>query len=62
MSTTPTPRNRLAPLPIRVLAGILVALVIVAGAPLALAAAVQAGFAAALLLALALFALYRLLA
>jgi hypothetical protein len=61
MNTTPTPRTRLAPLPIRVLAGILVALIIVAGAPMALAAAVQAGFGAALLLALALFALYRIL-
>ncbi|MBW8025324.1 hypothetical protein EOG37_01340 [Clavibacter michiganensis subsp. michiganensis] len=61
MSTTPTPRTRLAPLPIRVLVGILVALAIVGGAPLLLAAAVQAGLGAALLLALALFALYRLL-
>jgi hypothetical protein len=52
---------RRAPVPVRLVVGLLVAFGIVAGAPLALALAVQAGPAAVLILAVALLALYRVL-
>jgi hypothetical protein len=58
MTTTQPHGARRAPAPIRLLVGLLVALVIVVGAPLLLMSVIQAGPVAAFLAAAALLALY----
>jgi hypothetical protein len=61
MTTTQPHGVRRAPAPVRLLVGLLVAFGIVAGAPLAITALIQAGPVAVLLAAAALYALYRVL-
>jgi hypothetical protein len=61
MTTTQPHGARRAPAPVRVVVGLLVAFGIVAGAPLAITALIQAGPAVVLLAAAALLALYRVL-